>query len=160
MEGPWLFYSPKGKYCSCSTIRKDIITAMRKLKPTCVSVLPVSADVEIPSEEQIPHLDSSRSVKGSPARRPVCSSVLLDLPLWLALVLSLCRASMFKHLFTSIFTQIPFSVWFYLRRIAANQIHISALLIQLWNTFILIMRNQYLQTPLQTDIEASSFQFL
>lgn len=40
-----------------------------------MSVLPVSTDMEISSKEQILHLVSSRSVKGSPAKHQICSSV-------------------------------------------------------------------------------------
>lgn len=46
-----------------------------KIKPAYMSVLPVSTDMEISSKEQILHLDSSRSVKGSPAKHQSCSTV-------------------------------------------------------------------------------------
>lgn len=54
---------------------------MRKIKLAYMSVLPVSTDMEISSKEQILHLDSSNSVKGSPYEHQTCSSVFLDLKL-------------------------------------------------------------------------------
>lgn len=39
-----------------------------------MSVQPVSTETEISSKEQILHLDSSRSVKGSPAKHQIYSS--------------------------------------------------------------------------------------
>lgn len=81
---------------------------MRKIKHTYMSVLAPSADMEISSKEQILHLDSSRSVRGSPAKHQICSSMFLDSKPRLALLLLLFRASIFKNLFPSVFTQIPF----------------------------------------------------
>lgn len=49
--GRFLLFCSKRNYCSHSTIRKDLITAMRKIKCAYMSVLPVSTDMEISSKE-------------------------------------------------------------------------------------------------------------